>query len=103
MIAQCELGKLYLSDKKRIKEAINWLEKAVAQNYPPAGLELGRYYKHKKGLLRKHKKAFYIFDKFIDYNNAEILYELALYYLKMNYVLCKKRCYICKIFIIKGR
>lgn len=82
MIAQCELGKLYLSDKKRIKEAISWLEKSVAQNYPPAGLELGRYYKHKKGLLRKHKKAFYIFEKFIDYNNAEILYELALYYLK---------------------
>ena len=52
--------------------------------------------------MRKHKKAFDIFDKFIDYNNAEILYELALYYLKGIMFYVKKDVTYAKYLLLKA-
>ena len=60
------------------KSAIEYLEKCVKRNYPPAIYELARCYARGIGVKRSRSKAFELYCKAADLGHAESAYQAAM-------------------------
>ena len=66
----------FLKKEGKLKDAIKWLEKAVAEKHPVAMRALGNIYSRQEE-FRDFKKAVKYYQMAVDHGNVEAMYSLA--------------------------
>jgi TPR repeat protein len=79
--AQTEEGKRN-EDKRDLKSALEWYEKAALQNHPEAIRNLGQLYEHGSGVLQNYETAKYYYEKSANMGNSRAAHNIGLLYEK---------------------